>query len=100
MVKTTELKGEIRSKFHESNFVAHDEEGGARVYFNRNNFLKKVGKNEDGHILLKIYSAKMDELKGSDVQEFPYNSDTYNTAHPSIAQMVIESILLLTKKVE
>lgn len=79
------LKGEVNTKFHESNFTfAYDDS--TRVYFSRNNYIeRKKGMNEDRVILLKIYTAVMDGLEPTYIQEFPHNSDTFSCTHPCLA---------------
>lgn len=74
----------INSKFHESNFTWSPNSD--KIYFTRNNFLKKKGTNEDGIILLKIYEAKMEGFKIGEVKEFAYNSDEYSVTHPCLSQ--------------
>lgn len=78
------LKGDINTQFHESNFswsTARSE-----IYFTRNNyFQQKKGKSTEGVILLKIYSAVMDGLDGSDVSELSFNNDEYSVGHPCLS---------------
>jgi len=73
----------INSKYNESTAVFTKD--GETVYFTRNNFLEKKGKDRDGSILLKIYRAKFKKGVWSDVTELPFNSDSYNVAHPALS---------------
>ncbi len=78
------LKGEINTQFHESNFSWAS--GRPEIYFTRNNyFQQQKGKSTEGVILLKIYSAVMDGLEGTEVSEFPFNNDNYSIGHPSLS---------------
>lgn len=78
------LKGDVRTKFHESNFTV--DTSGSRAFFSRNNFLDgKKGKNDAKTILLKIYQTSMEGIKGKDIVEFPFNNDSYSLTHPAIS---------------
>jgi outer membrane protein OmpA-like peptidoglycan-associated protein/tetratricopeptide (TPR) repeat protein len=58
-----------------------------KVYFTRNSITSgKTGRSEDGLVKLKIYSATRDESgEWTNIVPLPFNSDEYNTAHPSIS---------------
>jgi outer membrane protein OmpA-like peptidoglycan-associated protein len=73
----------INSKYNESTAVFTKD--GETVYFTRNNYLEKKGKDKDGTILLKIYRATL--IKGSweNIIELPFNSDNYSVAHPALS---------------
>lgn len=73
----------INSKYNESTAVFTRD--GETVYFTRNNYLEKKGKDREGSILLKIYRAKLKQGVWSDVTELPFNSDSYNVAHPALS---------------
>jgi outer membrane protein OmpA-like peptidoglycan-associated protein len=57
------------------------------VYFTRNNYIGgKTGRSEEGLVRLKIYSARRTASgEWTDLESLPFNSDEYNTAHPSIS---------------
>ena len=78
------LKGDINSPYHESSAVFTRD--GTTVYFTRNNYIdgkKKRGKKR--LVGLKIYKAtKIDERTWGNVQELPFNDDSYSTAHPAL----------------
>ncbi|MHC5310863.1 OmpA family protein [Myroides sp. LJL116] len=61
---------------------------GNTMYFTRNNSKangRKKG-NKGKHSLLKIYkSQKSEDGKWSAVEELPFNSDNFNTAHPTLS---------------
>lgn len=81
----TPLKGDINSPYHESSAVFTKD--GNTVYFTRNNYIggkKKRGK--DRLVSLKIYKATKNKngLWGN-LQELPFNGDSYSTAHPALS---------------
>ena len=79
------LKGDINTRWHESSFTYSDST--QQALFCRNNFDgKKVGRSENNMIYLKLYTAQMDGVSGSSVQEFEWNSDEYSLTHPSISE--------------
>lgn len=58
---------------------------GKTAYFTRNNFLGKKGKDKDDTMLLKIYKATLEGNKWGNIQEVPFNSNEYSTAHPALS---------------
>ena len=78
------LKKEINSQFHESTPVFT--KNGTTVYFTRNNFLNgRKGKDRNQTTLLKIYRAQLIDNQWNNVTELPFNSDSYNVAHPALS---------------
>ncbi len=80
---------QMNSKYNEAASPAFAKDG-KTVYFTRNNFLDgKRGRDGNRNTLVKIYKATMVEKDGkkiwTDVQELPFNSDSYSTAHPSLS---------------
>ncbi|MDP2160014.1 MAG: flagellar motor protein MotB, partial [Flavobacterium sp.] len=75
---------ELRSKFHESTPVFTKDS--STVYFTRNNFNDgKKGLDANKVTLLKIYKATFKDGKWSNVTALPFNSDSYQTAHPALS---------------
>ncbi|WP_421807332.1 OmpA family protein [Flagellimonas sp.] len=78
------LRGDINSPYHESS--AAFTKDGKTVYFTRNNYIdgkKKRGKKR--LVSLKIYKAtKNNDGTWGNVQELPFNDDSYSTAHPTL----------------
>lgn len=78
------LRGDINSPYHESS--AAFTKDGKTVYFTRNNYIdgkKKRGKKR--LVSLKIYKAtKNNDGTWGNVQELPFNDDSYSTAHPAL----------------
>ncbi len=80
----SKLKGAVNTKFHESSATFSPD--GKTVYFTRNNYSKrKFKRNAKGCVLLKIYKADYNNGKWKNVEELPFNSDEYSTAHPALS---------------
>jgi len=77
------LLKKINTTVNESTLVFTKD--GKKVYFTRNNFLKKRGFSKDNSTLLKIYEAELDNGKWENVKELPFCSDEYNVAHPTLS---------------
>nr|WP_298998574.1 OmpA family protein [uncultured Allomuricauda sp.] len=79
-----QLDGEINSPYHESSAVFTKD--GRTIYFTRNNYIdgkKKRGKKR--LVSLKIYKAiKDDDGNWGNVEELPFNDDSYSVAHPAL----------------
>ncbi|WP_103865172.1 OmpA family protein [Aquimarina sp. I32.4] len=79
------IKGKINTKFHESSTSFSND--GQTVYFTRNNYTKrKLGSNEQGTVLLKIYRARFQNNKWTNIEELPFNSNEYSVAHPTLSK--------------
>jgi len=77
------IKGKINTRFHESSTSFSKD--GQTVYFTRNNFTnKKLGTNTGGTILLKLYRAKLENEKWTNIEEVSFNSEEYSVAHPAL----------------
>ncbi|MDD5151409.1 MAG: OmpA family protein [Flavobacterium sp.] len=73
----------LNSKFHESTPVFTKD--GKTVYFTRNNYLSKKGKDKAGTTLLKIYRATLEGDNWKDITELPFDSNEYSVAHPALS---------------
>ncbi|MDR7372706.1 OmpA family protein [Flavobacterium aquidurense] len=73
----------LNTKLHESTPVFTKD--GNTVYFTRNNYLTKKGKDKEGTTLLKIYQAKLQDDKWTNIKELPFNSNEYSVAHPALS---------------
>ena len=86
LINVEHLEGDIQSPYHESSAVFTKD--GNTVYFTRNNYIdgkKKRGKKR--LVSLKIYKAtKNDDGTWDNVQELPFNDDSYSVAHPALNQ--------------
>jgi outer membrane protein OmpA-like peptidoglycan-associated protein len=82
--KPTLLKGDVNSRYHESNFTLGG--GDSSFIFTRNNFIgKEKGKSDEGIIKLKLYKGVIEGLDTRDISELGFNSDQYSTTHPSLS---------------
>jgi outer membrane protein OmpA-like peptidoglycan-associated protein/tetratricopeptide (TPR) repeat protein len=77
------VSGNINSKYNESTAVFTRD--GETVYFTRNNYLEKKGKDKNGTVNLKIYRATLTKGDWDKITELPFNSDNYNVAHPALS---------------
>ena len=74
---------QLNSKFHDAVVTFNADQ--SMIYFTRNNLLNgKTGKDDDGTIRLKVYSATVDGDEWKDIQGIPFNSDEYSVAHPTL----------------
>jgi outer membrane protein OmpA-like peptidoglycan-associated protein/tetratricopeptide (TPR) repeat protein len=79
------IKKDASSKYHEAAPTFTTD--GKTVYFTRNNYLdKKVGKDDNNVINLKIYEAEVNEDKWINDKNFPFNSDAYSVGHPALTK--------------
>ncbi|WP_142786218.1 OmpA family protein [Changchengzhania lutea] len=77
------LKGAINSIYHEGPLTISQD--GKTMYFSRNNFTEKtLGKDDNGTTHLKIYKAALVEDEWTNIEELPFNSDTYSNGHPAL----------------
>ncbi|TRO62863.1 OmpA family protein, partial [Christiangramia sabulilitoris] len=79
------VSGDINTKLHDGPAVVSPD--GNTLYFTRNNYLgKKEGKRDkDKTNHLKLYSAKNEGGKWSQVKELPFNSNEYSVGHPALS---------------
>ncbi len=76
----------LNSKYHDASVTFNADE--TQIYFTRNNFIAgKTGRDDDGAIRLKIFSA---ESQGAgyawvNLEGMPFNSDEYSVAHPALS---------------
>lgn len=84
LTDATKFGTKITSKLSESTPAFTKD--GKTVYFTRNNFLNgKRGKDENKITLLKIYKATFTADKWDNIVELPFNSDSYQVAHPTLS---------------
>lgn len=75
------LGNQVNTRLHESTSATTSD--GLTMYFTRNNF--KDGsyiKDENGVIRLKIFKSTLVDGSWQNIEELPFNSDTYSVAHP------------------
>lgn len=77
------MKGLVNSKYHEAIPTFSPTED--TMYFTRNNFYKgKAGRDQEGTILLKTYSAIRSGKKWTAVKELAFNNAEYSVGHPAL----------------
>ncbi|CAH8286304.1 outer membrane protein OmpA-like peptidoglycan-associated protein [Mariniflexile fucanivorans] len=77
------LQGAVNTMYHEGPLTMSKD--GKTMYFSRNNFNKQVlGKTDEGITNLKIYKAVLVDGKWTNIEELPFNSNTYSIAHPAL----------------
>ena len=79
------LSENVNTRYHESTSVVTKD--GKTMYFTRNNSEKrKTVKDDQGVVRLKILRAVLtDEGVWGEVEELPFNSDSYSTANPALS---------------
>lgn len=78
------LKGDVNTRYHESNFSQGADS--TFFFFSRNSFFdRKKGRDEGGIIKLNLYSGKIEGLKTSKILPFPYNDDNFSVTHPALS---------------
>jgi|JI10StandDraft_1071094.scaffolds.fasta_scaffold77631_3 peptidoglycan-associated lipoprotein len=84
LINKVELNAEVNSKYHEANVAFTNDF--KTVYFTRNNFLDKVGKDSTGMSNLALYKASIDEAGNwIDVVALPFNNVDYSVGHPALS---------------
>lgn len=74
----------VNSKLHESTSVIAAD--GQTLYFTRNNIRDgDYKKDEQGVIRLKIFKARLIDGVWGQLEELPFNSDSYSVAHPTLS---------------
>jgi len=78
------LGKELNTRLHESTSTTTKD--GKTIYFTRNNFKEgKYVKDENGVIRLKIFKATLVDDIWSNIEELPFNSDSFSVAHPILS---------------
>ncbi|HHH49848.1 MAG TPA: hypothetical protein ENK52_02585, partial [Saprospiraceae bacterium] len=73
----------LNSKFHDAAVTYNNDQ--SKIYFTRNNILHgKTGKDDEGIVRLKIFSATISGDEWKDLEGLPFNSDEYSVAHPAL----------------
>jgi outer membrane protein OmpA-like peptidoglycan-associated protein/tetratricopeptide (TPR) repeat protein len=84
MNAVVKLDKSINTRFHESSTVATKD--GETIYFTRNNLVDgKTKKDEIGVTRLKIFRAQIENGIFTQIEELPFNSDTYSVANPALS---------------
>ncbi|MFV0247681.1 MAG: OmpA family protein [Tenacibaculum sp.] len=73
----------VTTKFHEGRPVFTKD--GKTMYFTRNNYDgKRIGKDKNKIMSLKIYKANFVDGIWANVEELPFNSNNYSVGHPAL----------------
>lgn len=76
--------GSVNSRMHESTSITTKD--GNTLYFTRNNFIDdKYQRDEQGVVRLKIFRAALENGVWKNLEELPFNSDSYSVAHPALS---------------
>ena len=79
----TKLTKNINTKYHEAGVAFSPDQ--STMYFTRNNYGKKLKRDQFGVNNLKIYVSKKVDGDWSEAEEVPFNSDDYSTGHPAMS---------------
>lgn len=84
-----EFSEEINTKYHEATLAFSPNE--EKVYFTRNNYNGKLGRDGEGVNHLKLYSADLnvslnEKVEWHNIKELPFNSDDYSVGHPTVSK--------------
>ncbi|MDT0678219.1 OmpA family protein [Autumnicola musiva] len=79
------VSGEINTRLHDGPMVISPD--GKSAYFNRNNYVgNKEGKRDkEATNNLKIYKATLTNSTWSNVEELPFNDNSYSVGHPALS---------------
>ncbi len=82
--KPSILEKPVTTDYHEGRPVFTKD--GKTMYFTRNNFDgKKVNKDKERTVNLKIFKARLVGATWTNVVEMPFNSDHYSVGHPALS---------------
>jgi len=74
----------VNTRYHESTSVVSPD--GTTLYFTRTNLVNdKRATDEEGMVRLKIYRARLIDGTWGDIEELPFNDDSYSAAHPALS---------------
>ena len=83
--KPSSFSKNLNTKYHEG--PATFSADGSYVIFTRNNFNQgQKGQSSENDVKLKLYSAQFGNGDWENVEELPFNSDEYSTAHPALSK--------------
>ncbi len=82
--KPVKYSNKLNTKFHDGPLCFSSDQ--RTVYFTRNNIIRgKTGRDDEGIVRLKIFSAVYNGNDWTDIQGMPFNSDEYSVAHPAVS---------------
>lgn len=84
MDKVVKLGKEINTRLHESSSAFTKD--GDTVYFTRNNYVEgKTKRDKEGVVRLKLFKATRMDGVWAQIEELPFNNDSYSVAHPALS---------------
>lgn len=84
-----EFSDNLNTKYHEATLAFTPDQ--KKVFFTRNNYEGKLGRDEEGTNHLKLYSADLVKHEKDtthvwrNIKELPFNSETYSVGHPTVS---------------
>lgn len=82
--RVEKFSNDINSKYHDAVVTFNDKQ--EVVFFTRNNYSGgKSGKDDEGVMRLKVFTAKKKGNGWGSEEGLPFNSDEYSCTHPSLA---------------
>ncbi|MCF6297430.1 MAG: OmpA family protein [Flavobacteriaceae bacterium] len=86
IVGKQKVKGNVNTKYHESN-VVFTEDRKTVYYTGNNNYQDEVKNDTTGTLRLQLYKAKvMPDGKWEDVEKLPFNNNQFSTGHPALSK--------------
>ena len=88
--KEGDFSENLNTIYHEATLAFSPDE--TRVYFTRNNYNGKLGRDDKGTNHLKLYSADLVKKENDSVfeweniKELPFNSENYSVGHPTVSK--------------
>ncbi len=73
----------INTKYHEASVTFSPDQ--QTIYFTRNNYGKKLKRDNKGVNNLKIYMSRKEGDSWTEAVELPFNSDDYSSGHPALS---------------
>jgi outer membrane protein OmpA-like peptidoglycan-associated protein len=74
----------INTRFHESTTALSPD--GQTLYFTRTSYMDgETSRDETGMVRLKIYRSRKSAEGWTDIEELPFNDNSYSVAHPAIS---------------
>ncbi|MEC7784015.1 MAG: OmpA family protein [Bacteroidota bacterium] len=84
VVTASKFPGSVNTEFHESTALLSTD--GNTLYFTRNNFTNDTYKADSNNTnRLKLYKAQRNGDGFNNVEELPFNDNSFSTAHPALS---------------
>lgn len=77
------MSKDINTRYHEAAVTFSPDQ--KTMYFTRNNYGKKLKRDNKGVNHLKIYRSEKVNDKWTEATELPFNSDSYSAGHPALS---------------